>query len=123
MYYLFGPMLAKRCSILALPAFTLPFVVNTDACESGVGWILSNKYLAHKPFEILTDYRALVFIKSMRLPSMPRLTRMSLFLQGYNFSINYKPGSQNTAADALSRIPREDEIITPDNSEVIAMIN
>jgi len=79
-------------------------------------------YLAHKPFEIITDHRALVFIKTMRLPSIPRLTRMSLFLQGYNFSINYKPGCQNTAADALSRIPRENEILKADD-EIIAMIN
>jgi len=128
--------------ILALPDFTLPFVLTTDACVNGIGWILSNKYsdgsdvcvyggrgvranekqwtifeleglamvegirsnhvyLAHKPFEIITDHRALVFVKTMRLPSTPRLTRMNLFLQVYNFSINYKPGCQNTAADAV----------------------
>ena len=85
--------------ILALPDFKLPFVLITDACENGIGWILSNKYpdgservclyggralrgsekhygitdleglalleavrsnhvyyLAHKPFEIITDH-------------------------------------------------------------------
>ena len=151
---------------LALPDFTLPFVLTTDACTTGIGWTLSNKhldgsdrvcsfggrslrpnernwcvseleglsmiegiranhvYLAHKPFEIVTDHRALIFIKSMKLPSSPRLTRMSLFLQGYNFNIIYKPGPQNMVADALSRIPYgEAEVIEPDDSEVIANVN
>ena len=150
--------------ILALPDFTLPFTLTTDACENGIGWILANKhpdgtervcayggrglrpnernwtiseleglamiegiranhvYLAHKSFEIITDHRALAFIKTMRLPSSPRLTRMSLYLQGYKFTITYKPGPQNTAADALSRIPREHDIIAPDDAEVLATI-
>ena len=81
-------------------------------------------YLAHKPFEIITDHRALVFIKTMKLPSASaRLTRMALYLQGYNFTINYKPGPLNTAADALSRVPRDEEIVESDDSELVASVN
>ena len=75
-------------------------------------------YLAHKPFEIITNHRALLFIETMKLPSASaRLTRMALYLRGYNSTIKYKPGPQNTAADALSRTPRENGTLKTDDSE------
>ena len=42
----------------------------------------------------------------MKLSSSGRLTRWALFLQPYQFTIRYKKGKLLTAADAISRIER-----------------
>ena len=65
-------------------------------------------YLAGKPFEIVTDHISLTYLQKMKLSGNNRLSRWALFLQGYKFTITYKPGERLTSADALSRIPWEE---------------
>ena len=68
-------------------------------------------YLASRPFLIVTDHSALTFINRMKLCSTGnnRLTRWALHLQNYQYEIVHKAGSKLLAADALSRMPREND--------------
>jgi hypothetical protein len=61
-------------------------------------------YLLGNKFTIYTDHRSLKYISTQ--PSLsPRQTRWSEFLQQFDFEIVYRPGKENTVADALSRRP------------------
>ena len=65
-------------------------------------------YLVTHPFVVETDHRALKFINSAQ-HSNGRIARWALRLQPYTFSIRYRPGPENSNADALSRcFPEED---------------
>ena len=79
-------------------------------------------YLAGKPFEIVTDHKALTYLNKMKLSGHNRLTRWALFLQGYKYTVTYKQGPLLTSADAISRIPREG-VIEENSSELVAVIN
>ncbi len=56
--------------------------------------------LAGRRFTVLTDHRALL---SSKLSASPRIERMKLLLQEYDFSIKYIEGDKNSSADLLSR--------------------
>ena len=63
-------------------------------------------YLYGRPFKVITDHKPLVMILNKPLTSAPpRLQRMLLKLQGYNFTIEHQPGSSMALADTLSRLP------------------
>ena len=63
-------------------------------------------FLYGKSFTIITDHQPLVTICNKPIHSAPaRLQRMLLRIQGYNYRIIYRPGSQMIIADALSRLP------------------
>lgn len=65
---------------------------------------LFRPYLYGRTFGIVTDHAALKWL--MTRPNLAgRLHRWSLTLQEYDFSIEYRPGSTNVVADALSRAP------------------
>ena len=61
-------------------------------------------YLGSTPFKIkvYTDHNPLTFLKTMKNKNH-RLVRWSLALQEYNLEIQHILGSENVAADALSR--------------------
>ena len=59
-------------------------------------------YLLGRPFIIQTDHRSLQWLDKLK-DSNSRLTRWSLSLQPYCYSVNYRPGTANANADALSR--------------------
>ena len=96
-----------------------------------------NHYLYGRRFRIITDHKPLEMI--LRKPihaAPPRLQRMLLKLQGYDFTIVYRPGSEMVLADTLSRLPntkkdheleldnRVDTILTEDISNTaIDLIN
>jgi len=63
-------------------------------------------YLADKPFVVVTDHVSLSYLKTMRFSGNNKQTRWALFLQSYQFSVQYKKGALNTAADAISRMER-----------------
>ncbi len=58
---------------------------------------------ARHPFTVLTDHRNLEYLKSAKRLNH-RQARWSLFFTRFNFKVTYRPGSQNTKADALSRL-------------------
>lgn len=63
-------------------------------------------YLYGQKFLVRTDHKPLVMILNKPLVrAPPRLQRMLLRLQQYDFTIEYKPGKDMTVADTLSRLP------------------
>ena len=60
-------------------------------------------YLSGRHFVIETDHRALEWLDRIK-DSNARLTRWSIFLQDYDFTIRYRPGQCNGNADAMSRV-------------------
>ena len=74
-------------------------------------------YLFGRNFLIITDHKSLQYLYNFRDPN-GRLVRWILALQEYDFEVQYRSGAQNTIADALSRLPLEEdigslEILTP----------
>ena len=130
--------------ILRNPDFSIPFILQTDASDLGIGSVLTQVddqgeehpvafasrkllprerryaavekeclavvegirtfrvYLEGRHFQVQTDHRSLEYLHKMR-DSNGRLSRWSLYLQPYDFSINHRPGRQNGNADGLSR--------------------
>ena len=65
-------------------------------------------------FIIWSDHKPLMYLRNFANENS-RLMRIVNELSEYNFIIKYKPGPENEAADALSRIPTE---IAEENSEL-----
>ncbi len=59
-------------------------------------------YLYGKQFTVQTDHKSITHFKTQQHMS-PRQIRWSEFLQQFNYTIEYKIGSENVVADALSR--------------------
>ena len=70
-------------------------------------------YLYGFPFKLITDHNPLTSLKDIK-DTGGRLARWLLFLQQFNFTVEYKKGTQHSNADTLSRRP-------PDHPE-IAMV-
>lgn len=60
-------------------------------------------YLFGRKFTIVTDHKPLTWLFSLKEPNS-KLIRWRLKLEEFDYDILYKPGKQNTNADALSRI-------------------
>ena len=61
-----------------------------------------NVYLMGRTFIIETDHRSLEWLDRIKHTNA-RLTRWSLFLQSYSYSVKYRQGTVNGNADGLSR--------------------
>lgn len=140
-----------QAPVLGYPRYDLPFTLETDASELGLGAVLSqvqdgkrriiayasrslrrgessksnysskklellalkwavtdkfSDYLLGGQFEVLTDNNPLTYLlKSKRLTALEQ--RWANALASYNFTIRYKPGKSNQAADILSRLRRD----------------
>lgn len=127
--------------VLAMPDFSKPFTIDTDACDYGVGAVLQQKehpiaymskalgpknrglstyekeclailmaveqwraYLHHNEFIIRTDQRSLVHLDDHRLTT-PWQQKAFTKLLGLRYKILYRKGTENSAADSLSRLP------------------
>ena len=60
-------------------------------------------YLMGRAFTIQTDHRSLEWLDRLK-EGNARLTRWSLLLQPYQYTVEHKPGSRNCNADTLSRL-------------------
>ena len=60
-------------------------------------------YLYGRHFKIVTDHKPLTWVMNVKDPSS-RLLRWRIKLEEFDYEITYKKGSQNTNADAMSRI-------------------
>lgn len=64
-------------------------------------------YIELMPFTVITDHSSLKWLMSNRELG-GRLARWSLLLQGHNFGIEHRKGSQNVVPDTLSRLDLEE---------------
>ena len=55
-----------------------------------------------EPFTVITDHRALEYFSTKR-ELTPRQVHWANDIADYNLKLNYRPGSANVVADALSR--------------------
>ncbi|KAI2651009.1 Transposon Tf2-6 polyprotein [Labeo rohita] len=69
------------------------------ALEEWRHWLEGSKH----PFTVLTDHKNLEYLRSAKVLNH-RQARWSLFFTRFHFQVSYRPGTQNTKADALSRI-------------------
>ena len=125
--------------VLALPDFAHPFVIETDACQYGVGAVLMQQghpiaylskalsprnqtlstyekeclailmavdkwrpYLQQQQFTIRIDQKSLLHLTEQRLGTGIQ-HKAFVKLMGLRYTIQYKRGITNAAADALSR--------------------
>lgn len=67
-------------------------------------------YVEGTKFFVITDNSAVTWLQNFKDPT-GRLARWTLKLQRYDFSITHRAGKLNKVADALSRIPVNQEIL------------
>ena len=74
-------------------------------------------YLYGRRFTIVTDHKPLEIICNKPVTAAPpRLQRMLLRIQGFDYEVKYRPGEEMTVPDTLSRLPsaRNSDPITMD---------
>ena len=76
-------------------------------------------YLMGHPFILQTDNRALKWLQQFKDKNM-RLTRWSLALQPYTFTVQHRKGKENGNADALSRLSCPPVLRTQEGGESVA---
>ncbi|KAI2646676.1 Transposon Tf2-9 polyprotein [Labeo rohita] len=81
------------------------------ALEEWRHWLEGSKH----PFTVLTDHKNLEYLRSAKVLNH-RQARWSLFFTRFQFQVSYRPGTQNTKADALSRIYEPGQPITSSES-------
>lgn len=83
-------------------------------------------YLAGKRFTVITDHAALQYLLNLKKPQ-GRLNRLSLLLQEYDFTVQYRHGRLHQDADLLSRNPHEKPTDDDEDCDVplykVAIIN
>ena len=87
-----------------------------------------HNYLHGRASTIVTDHKPLVslFNESKAVPTMAssRIQRWALTLAAYHYTIVFRAGRDNCTADAMSRLPLEDnENAEEDASETVLWID
>lgn len=127
-----------KAPVLAMPNFSLPFVLEIDACDTSIGVFLmqegitlafmsktlgiknqglftyEKEYLAFLmavkqwrhhleigTFIICTDHESLKYLLDQRITNQIQKKGLSK-LMGLTYSVHYRKGRENKAADALS---------------------
>jgi len=67
-----------------------------------------HSYLWGTKFTLVTDHAALQYVRNFNNKLTPRLVRMALKLEEYDYEIVHRPGKTNVVADGLSRLPARD---------------
>ena len=77
-------------------------------------------YIYGSHFTVYTDHNPLQFLMKIKNPN-GRLTRWSMLLMEYDFTVAYKPGKKHQNADTLSRYPND----PPDDEdeEIVLLLN
>ncbi|GKC09615.1 retrotransposable element Tf2 [Tanacetum coccineum] len=93
--------------VLGLPDFKEHFMIETDALGVGLGTVLQQNghpiaYLNHFSLKYLLDQRITTPTEMKWLPK----------LMGYDYEVVYKKGSENGAANALSRLGSDTELLS-----------
>ena len=82
-------------------------------------------YLYGRKFVVYTDHQPLAWLLNKKNPH-PRLERWLIRLAQYRFEIKYRKGIENVVADALSRLPNENQVNENINNDyfdtLVAMI-
>ena len=73
------------------------------------------EHLYGKPFLVYTDHNPLTHIDTMK-DVYGRIARWIMYLQGFQFKIQHRPGKDNGNADALSRCQTVSTIVLDGNS-------
>lgn len=103
-------------SYLKLPSGKNPLILDTDACNEGIGAVLSELIdskelpVAHysKHLTKTEHHMPLKFLFKAENLS-PRLTRWTVELDQFQFRIEYRKGIKHGNADALSRLTNESD--------------
>src|SRR3990167_260875 len=66
-------------------------------------------------FRIITDHKSLQYLKTSKELNA-KFARWNLFLEDYNFTIEYKKGKLHKNADGLSRLPIDNNVNQLNNS-------
>ncbi|KAJ8889528.1 hypothetical protein PR048_009027 [Dryococelus australis] len=87
----------------------LPVQLACDASLTGIAGVLSHIYLFCCHFKLITDNQPLTRIFNHRA-TLPKMTAGHLqcytaFLSGFNYTIDFKKGIENSMFDCLSRAP------------------
>ena len=97
-----------------LPAETRYAVIEREAMAILFGCLRFHLWLFGRNFVVTVDHRPLLGILSpdSALPDhcSPRLLKIAMKLQRYNFTLEYLPGKFNAVADALSRLPEAQNV-------------
>ena len=86
-----------------------------------------HRYLYGRSFTIVTDHKPLISLfheeKEIPLTASPRIQRWVVILRGYEYHIEYKPGSEHQNADCLSRLPLRETVPIEDDCMVLTLNN
>ena len=86
-----------------------------------------HRYLYGRSFTIVTDHKPLISLfheeKEIPLTASPRIQRWGVILRGYEYHIEYKPGSEHQNADCLSRLPLRETVPIEDDCMVLTLKN
>ena len=85
-----------------LPRETRYSTIEKECLAIKLGIEAFRVYLIGRKFTIQTDHRSLIWLSKLK-DKNARLTRWSLYLQGYSFEVMHRAGVANGNADALSR--------------------
>ncbi|GJS74654.1 reverse transcriptase domain-containing protein [Tanacetum coccineum] len=110
-----------KAPILVVPDWNLPFELMCDASDFAIGAVLGQRKTKHfQPihYAMYTDHSALKYLLNKQ-DAKPRLLRWVLLLQEFDITIRDKKGSENLAADHLSRLenPHKDVLENKDINE------
>lgn len=91
------------------PAEKCYYQIDKEALALVFGVKKFHLYLYGRRFTLVSDHKPLLHImgETKGVPQMAssRLQRWSLILGAYDYNLQYKPGRENSVADALSRLP------------------